>query len=227
MDVYASIKYAFLYGMGIDLCTGSASPDEKLLEIYSTSDLTVFFDLNDNDSLLLLRKTVLHMYEIYKKSLTMIYINSMGYSSQDISMRILIWEQVNIVRANFDYMSKNIALTIEDSQTKAESTFNKDTNDYTEAMTTLYRSVNKMLLTAVKSTEVHYQRAIMFSMDGSMLTNNFNSYGEESIEKYYNDVLWCNPNVADYDIRVVEKEKSGQPSADIVLPKDFLSIHNK
>jgi hypothetical protein len=31
MDVYASIKYAFLYGMGIDLCTGSASPDEKLL----------------------------------------------------------------------------------------------------------------------------------------------------------------------------------------------------
>lgn len=31
MDVYASIKYATLYGMGIDLCTGSASPDEKLM----------------------------------------------------------------------------------------------------------------------------------------------------------------------------------------------------
>lgn len=31
MDVYTSIKYAFLYGMGIDLCSGSASPDQKLL----------------------------------------------------------------------------------------------------------------------------------------------------------------------------------------------------
>lgn len=223
-NVYASIREAFLFGSGINLCEGSANTDQSLLKIYETDDLSKFFGKTDNDASALLCQTVTQMYTIYKSSLTNIYLKSVVHSNCDLAMRVTIWEQVNLVRANFEYMSQNIVSFIKTTQTDAESSFGADSEEYKKIMITLYTCVNKMLLTVVKTTEIHYKRALNFKPDRSMIKMDFNKYKVDTIENYYDNIAYSGTNIDDFDMRIVDKGDCSYPSPQMCIPQNMYSL---
>lgn len=164
------------------------------------------------------------MYKIYKSSLTVIYLKSVVHSESDLAMRVTIWQQVNLVRANFEYMSQNIDMFITTTKTDAESTYGADSDEYKKIMITLYTCVNKMLITVVKSTEVHYRRALNFNPDGSMIKTDYNQFKIDTIDTYYKNILWSNPNAARYDMRLINEKDCSLPTPDMCIPQNMYSL---
>ncbi|VVC24951.1 Hypothetical protein CINCED_3A008148 [Cinara cedri] len=223
--VFTAIRYAFMYGIGISLCDGSAQLDEKLLQIYKAQDLSTFFGINDLDSMKLFSQTVTHMYSIYKISSTVLYLNSVGHTPRELSLRILCWEQLNLVRANYEVMCTLILKFIEITQTNIEQKFGKDTEDSKKAMTELFCSVSRMLLVAVKTTEVVYKQTWYYKPDGSMITTSYSSEnGIDVIRQFYVQFTWENPNLMSFDVRVINKDSTSLPSSTIILPQDLYQL---
>lgn len=179
----------------------------------------------------LFRKTTDHMYSLFKASLTVIYLNSACSTSKQMTeMRLMEWEQVNLVRANYELMCEKIVKHIICIQNNAKTKFSENSDDYNKIMQSeLYVSVQRMLLTVVKSTEICYRRALKFNVDGSMLvtsssstSNNINNMCQ--INDYYNDVLWRNSKASQYDLRVNDKNNISYPTKQLCIPHDMYSL---
>ncbi|XP_050059014.1 uncharacterized protein LOC114121223 isoform X34 [Aphis gossypii] len=227
-DVYTSIREAFLLGSGINLCEGSSNFDQSKLGIYKTAHLGDYFGKKDNNPCTLLNQTATQMYYIYKSSLTAIYLNSVVHSKCDLALRFMIWEHVNLVRAHFELMCKNIDMFIKSTQTEAESTFGTDSENYKKIMKALYICVNEMLITAVKSTEISYRRGLNFNTDRNMIKSDFNQYKPEHINKYYSKILGVNANVARFDSRIIDQKTCSLPTKEMCIPqKMFSSLSNR
>ncbi|XP_015366133.1 PREDICTED: uncharacterized protein LOC107163297 isoform X2 [Diuraphis noxia] len=223
-NIYASVRDAFLFGRGINLCDGQANIDQSLLDIYKTNDLSKFFAKNDNDAMSLLNQTVTQMYTIYKASLTNIYLKSVVHSNSSLAVRVMMWEQVNIVRAHFELKAQNIVLFIKKTQSDAKSSYDVNSNEYKKIMEQLYSCVNKRLLTNVKSTEVHYTRALNFNPDKCAMEKDFNPYKVDTIEKYNENILKNNTNAAKYDIRTIKKEEFSYPTSQVCIPQKMYAL---
>jgi len=164
------------------------------------------------------------MYSIYKASLTNFYLKSVVHTYSDLAMRITIWEQVNLVRANFEYKSQNIALFIKKTQSKAESKYGVNSEEYKKIMEKLHHCVNKKLLTVVKCTEVHYTRALNFNPDECAMKKDYNPYKVDTVEKYNDNILKNNTNAVQYNMHNIKKEECSYPSSQMCIPQKMYPL---
>lgn len=192
--------------------------------IYDADDLWTYYYDAQNNSMLLFTKTVTQMYLIYKSSLTAIYLKSVDYTYQQMALKIMIWEQLNLVRANFEFMCHRIVTFIQDVETNAVANFNTESKEYKQIMSALQITVNKMLKTAVLSTSVHYKRALNFNTDGSMIQHNYNTYTVDELDTYYRKILWKISNVGFFDMRIVNQQSSPIPSLDMSIPDNMYAL---
>lgn len=152
------------------------------------------------------------------------YLNSVCHTEQDRALRMLIWVHMNVVRANVESMSHCLILHIQYIQKCAESKFTKESNEYNDAMKTLFIRVNKKLLTIVASTQISYQRAMEFNPDGSMLNKNYGTYNISDIDVLYNSLIWQANGVSNYDMRLMDKKSSPYPTQDSLIPQNLYCL---
>jgi len=137
------------------------------------------------------------------------------------------WEQVNLVRANYEFMCEKIVAFILCIQNNAKTKFGENSDDYNKIMQSmLYVSVERMLLAAIQTTEVSYRQALKFNMDGSMLItpSSDDQYNMTQINKFYEELIWRNGKLGAYDLRIVVQNNTSYPTSELCIPQNMYSL---
>lgn len=156
--------------------------------------------------------------------MAVIFLKSTCRSEQDRALRMTVFIPLNVVRANADAMSHRLILYINDMRKSIESKFSKESNDYKNAIETLFSWVNRKLLTIVASTKILYFRGLDFKSDGSMLNKNYGICGMTEIITFYDDFIWKHSELSRLDIRLINRHEKNDLSENLILQEDFYAL---